>query len=71
MTAATLYRVPRRLVRKLIKPLALWLNACRLKQSEDEIDFLQEQHRGVLEMIQSEHRRQVKLQIQRRRIGGW
>lgn len=71
MTVLPLYRVPRRLVRKLLKPCALWLNAWRYKQSEDELDFLQAQHRGVLEMMTREHRKQVKLMQQRREVEGW
>lgn len=71
MTAATLYRVPRRMFRKLIKPLALWLNAWRFKQSEDELHFLNAQHDGVIEMMRRENLRQVQLKMQRQQIGGW
>lgn len=55
MTALTLYRVPRRALRKLAKPALLWLNAWRFQQSEFELA----------------RRRQVKLRLQRIQIAGW
>jgi len=69
MTSTTLYRVPRRMFRKLAKPALLWLNAWRFKQSEFELARLAEvgNARGVARV----HHHQVKLQLQRRRINGW
>jgi hypothetical protein len=69
MTALTLIRVPRRVVRKLLKPALLWLNAWRFKQSEHEIARLAAVGNGAA--LARESRHQVKLQKQRRRTNGW
>lgn len=69
MTALTLYRIPRRLVRKLIKPALLWLNAWRFQQSMFELGRLQSVGNQVA--AAREGRRQVRLMQQRRTIGGW
>ena len=71
MTVLTLYRIPRRWVRKLLKPLALAFNARQMAASEIEIDIL---HAGIelnRELICLEHRHQVKLMQQRRAVEGW
>jgi hypothetical protein len=69
VTALTLIRVPRRVLRKLLKPALLWLNAWRFKQSEFELARLAEVGNVVAQARVS--RKQVRLQQQRRRIGGW
>lgn len=64
-------RIPRRLVRKLIKPAALWLNAWLYKQSEEHVDYLRALR---LDFAARESRKricQMKLQRQRERISGW
>jgi len=65
------YRVPRRLVRKLLKPLALAFNARQMKASEIEIEILGAGIELNRELIGLEHRHQVKLQMQRREVEGW
>lgn len=71
MTVLTLYRLPRRFVRKLPKPLALAFNARQMKASEIEIDILGAGIELNRELIGMEHRHQVKLQMQRRAVEGW
>lgn len=71
MTALTLYRIPRRWLRKFLKPAALWFNARAMASSETEIDLLNAEIELDRELICLEHRRQVKLMQQRRTIGGW
>jgi len=66
-----LCRVARRLVRKLAKPALLWLNAWRFKRSESEIDRLRALRDDAARAEGIEHLHQVKLQQQRRTIGGW
>jgi ribosomal protein L28 len=70
MTAAAI-RVPRRLVRKLLKPALLWLNAHRYKHSENEVYRLTVTAESLRRAAGRESIHQVKLQEQRRRIGGW
>lgn len=71
MTALTLYRIPRRWLRKFFKPAALWFNARAMKSSEIEIDLLNAEIELDRELIGIEHRYQVKLMQRRRQIGGW
>ncbi len=71
MTALTLYRIPRRWLRKLLKPLALRLNAWRFKRSGDEAYRLLVTAEALRNAGAREYRKQVKLQMQRRQIGGW
>lgn len=69
MTTATLYRRPRRMFRKLIKPAALWLNAWRYRYSEFELARLRSV--GNIPAATRQHARQMKLMMQRHQIGGW
>lgn len=71
MTAIALYRVPRRLVRKAVKPLVLWLNAWRYKQSESEVDKLNSIREDASRLMRAEHQRQVKLAVRRNEIVRW
>lgn len=71
MTALTLYRIPRRFVRKLIKPLALRLNAYRFKRSEDEAYRLLVTREALARAEGREYLHQVKLLRQRDSIRGW
>lgn len=66
-----LYRIPRRLVRKTIKPALLWINAWLYKQSEEEVEFLQRQRDCLISLEQREHRNQVKLAQRRNQIARW
>lgn len=71
MTVLTMYRVPRRFVRRLIKPLALRLNAWRFKWSEDEAYRLLVTAESLRRASGREYRHQVKLMQQRREVEGW
>lgn len=71
MTALTIYRIPRRWLRKLLKPLALRLNAWRFKRSEDEAYRLLVTAEALRNAGAREYRKQVRLMQQRRQIGGW
>lgn len=71
MTSAAVYRAPRRIVRKLLKPLALRLNAWRFKRSEDEAYRLLVTAEALRNAGAREYRKQVRLMQQRRQIGGW
>lgn len=69
MTAAA--RIARRLVRKLVKPAALWLNDRALRQSEAQFAHFQTM-RGLLPHYeQHEKLRQVKLIGRRNQIRTW
>lgn len=69
MTALTLYRIPRRALRKLAKPALLWLNAWRFRQSEFELARLRAAGNAVA--VARESRHQVRLRLQRIQIAGW
>ena len=71
MTALTLYRIPRRFVRKLAKPLLLALNAWRTKCSEHEAHRLLVTREALARAELRERMHQVELAAQRRVIGGW
>lgn len=71
MTILTLYRAPRRIVRKLFKPALLWLNAYRVKQSELEIERLRQGAESMRRAECREYRYQIRLAEQRREIRGW
>ena len=71
MTALTLYRIPRRFVRKLAKPMLLALNAWRLRCSEHEAHRLLVTREALARAELRERMRQVELAAQRRTIGGW
>jgi len=71
MTALTLYRIPRRFVRKLAKPLLLALNAVRMKGSESEAYRLLVTREALARAEAREYRHQVKLLRQRDTIRGW
>ncbi len=71
MTALTLYRIPRRWVRKLLKPLALTLNAWRFKRSEDEAYRLLVTAEALRNAGAREYRKQVRLMQRRREVEGW
>jgi hypothetical protein len=71
MTVLTLYRAPRRILRKLLKPLALRLNAYRFWLSEHEAYRLQVTAESLRRAGAKEYRHQVRLMQQRREVEGW
>jgi len=67
----TVTRIARRLVRKIVKPAALWLNDCALRHSEEKFEDFQAM-RGLLPHYeQQEKLRQVQLIGRRNHIRGW
>lgn len=66
-----LYRTLRRPVRKVLKPICLWINECRYQESEHEVSRLDAVRADACLLMQSEYRRQVELQMQRNQIAGW
>jgi hypothetical protein len=64
-------RVVRRLVRKIVKPIALWLNARRLAAAEDRADYLMHLRADIVPLEKAERVRSVQLIGQRNQIRGW
>ena len=71
MTVLTLTRVPRRMFRKLAKPLALRLNAWRTRRAEDEVWRLIATSGAMRRAANREAVRQLELEEQRNKIAGW
>ena len=71
MTALTLIRVPRRMFRKLAKPLVLWLTTMRLEHSDMEVFRLQQLRASLAEAEGAQHLRQVQLMQDRRAVEAW
>lgn len=65
------YRILRRLVRKAVKPVCLWINACRFQEVEHEVSRLEMARQDAIRLMQAQRLRQVKLQRQRNQIAGW
>lgn len=68
MTAA---RIARRMVRKIVKPAALWWNARALREAEDQADFYMHLRRSVAPMERHQRERAVQLIGRRNQIRGW
>lgn len=68
MTAA---RIARRLVRKLAKPAALWLNTRALARAEARAEHFYCIRVQSVPMELDERKRQVALTARRRQIEGW
>jgi hypothetical protein len=64
-------RIARRLVRKLAKPAALWLNARALREAEDQADFYMHLRQSVVPMERRQRERAVQLVGRRNQIRGW
>ena len=64
-------RIARRLVRKLVKPVALWWTGRALREAEDLVDFYSHLRRSVPPMERSQRERQVQLIGRRNQIRGW
>lgn len=62
------YRVVRRLVRKLAKPLRLAVIRHQLALSEGNVRALEDARVEAISMLHAEHRRQVKLMQRRQQI---
>ena len=73
MSIATkpIYRVVRRLVRKLTKPLRLAVIRHQLALSEGNVRALEDARIETLSLLQAEHRRQVDLMMKQRQVGWW
>jgi hypothetical protein len=71
MIAAALYRRPRNLARRLLKPLLLALNTYRFKRSEDEAYRLLVTRESLSRAEAREYLHQVRLLRQRDAIRGW
>jgi hypothetical protein len=64
-------RIARRLVRKLVKPVALWWNERALREAEDQADFYMHLHRAALPMSRNYKERAVQLVGRRNEIRTW
>ena len=64
-------RIARRLVRKLIKPFALWWTAWQLKQSREDVDYFESFRALLAQKEQEQQIRQLLLTRQRNEIAGW
>jgi hypothetical protein len=64
-------RIARRLVRKLVKPVALWWNERALREAEDQADFYMHLRRSIVPMERNERERAVRLVGRRNKIRGW
>ena len=68
MTAA---RIARRLVRKIVKPVALWWNERALREAEDLADFYMHLRRSIVPMERNERERAVRLLGRRNWVRSW
>jgi len=68
MTAA---RIARRLVRKIVKPAALWWNERALREAEDQADFYAHLRRSVPPLERNQRERAVQLIGRRNTIRSW
>jgi hypothetical protein len=64
-------RIARRLVRKLIKPVALWWTARALREAEDLADFYEHLRRAAQPMERRQRERAVQLVGRRNEIRTW
>lgn len=65
------FRVVRRLVRKLLKPVRLRITGVQMAASDENIAHLEAVRVEASRLIAAEHRRQVRLSMDRNRIAGW
>lgn len=71
MTALTLYRVPRRMFRKIAKPFALWLNEMRMEHSEMEVFRIQMLRVALADAETAQNVRQVQIKEKQRAVEAW
>ena len=67
----TITRIARRLVRKLIKPVALWWTNWQLKQSREDVDYFESFRVLLAKKEHEQHVRQLCLKMRQREIEGW
>ena len=65
------FRVIRRLVRKLFKPLRLALLRHQMALSDSNVRHLHDLRIEAICALNAEHRQQVKLQIRQREVEAW
>lgn len=59
------------IARRALKPIALWINACRYQESEHEVSRLEAARQDAIRMMRRQRERQVRLQQQRNEIAEW
>jgi hypothetical protein len=64
-------RIARRLVRKIVKPVALWWNERALREAEDLADFYAHLRRAAQPMERRQRERAVQLVGRQNQIRGW
>ena len=64
-------RIARRLMRKLVKPVALWWNERALREAEDLADFYEHLRRAAPPMERRQRERAVQLVGRRNAIRNW
>lgn len=64
-------RIARRLVRKLIKPAALWLTDRALEASAYEATRLLQMREDIVGLVNNERVREIELVQRRREINNW
>jgi hypothetical protein len=67
----TAARIASRLVRKLAKPVALYLNARALRDAEDQADFYMHLRASIVDIEKRARVRTVQLIGRRNQIRGW
>lgn len=70
MTTATA-RIPRRLMRKCLKSVCLWINEILTDRSEWEVERLRFVRADSISAEVRENARQIRLRLQRRRMEEW
>lgn len=64
-------RIARRLVRKIVKPVALWWNERALREAEDQADFYMHLRDHVVDIEKRARVRAVQLVGRRNTIRSW
>jgi|GEM_PF-5273624 len=64
-------RIARRLMRKLVKPVALWWNERALREAEDQADFYMHLSAHVVDIEKRARMRAVQLVGRRNTIRSW
>lgn len=64
-------RIARRLVRKIVKPAALWLNALQLRDAEEDADFYKQMRDNLVVVEKKARVRAVRLVGRRNEIRTW
>ena len=64
-------RIARRLVRKIVKPAALWLNALQLRDAEEDADFYKQMRDNLVVVEKKARVRAGRLVGRRNEIRTW